>query len=103
VFLNFGRRTLDVGPRQENFRTTAYEIVGGLEGDIPGTDGWTYDLSIQHGRTDLAESHGNDVSLTRLQNVLYSSSASINPGAVDGGICGPNLSSLCRTRPRTSR
>ena len=95
ILVNFGRRTLDVGPRQQKFRTMAYEVLGGVEGDIPGLEGWSYDISLQHGRTELSEISGNDVTLTRVQHVLDSGSPTVNPGAVDGGSCGPDLPGGC--------
>lgn len=91
----FGRRTTEVGPRITRNRTQAYQIVGGLRGMIPMLEGWDYDFSVQHARTELSRVFENDLKKSRVQDVLDASSASANPGAVDGGPCLPTAPSNC--------
>lgn len=83
----FGRRTTEVGTRNTRNRTQAYQVVGGLRGDITMLEGWSYDFSVQHARTELSRIFENDLRGSRVQDVLSGSSASANPGAVDGGRC----------------
>jgi len=83
----FGRRTVEVGDRITRNRTQAYQVVGGLRGDLPRLEGWSYDFSVQHARTELSRVFENDISGSRVQNVLDASSLSANPTAVDGGRC----------------
>ncbi|HEU4430849.1 MAG TPA: TonB-dependent receptor plug domain-containing protein, partial [Myxococcota bacterium] len=87
VSVALGRRTIEVGPRITRNRTQAYQIVAGLTGDLPFLEGWSYDLSFQHGRTELSRVFENDLSGPRAQDILDASSPTINPGAMDGGTC----------------
>jgi outer membrane receptor protein involved in Fe transport len=84
-----------VGPRTTRNRTQAYQVIGGIRGDLPMLDGWEYDLSFQHARTELSRIFENDVSKSRIQDVLDSTSASANPGAVDGGPCSASAPATC--------
>jgi outer membrane receptor protein involved in Fe transport len=88
----FGRRTTEVGPRITRNRTQAWQIVAGFKGEIPGTYGWSYDFSVQRGRTELSRIFQNDISGLRAQDLLTSSSPSAAAAAgasppVDGGPC----------------
>jgi outer membrane receptor protein involved in Fe transport len=80
----FYRRTIEAGTRDTRNRTQAYQIVGGIRGDIPMLDGWSYDFSVQHGRTELSRVF-DDVKKTRFQDLLDASSESLNPSIITGG------------------
>lgn len=95
VTLGYGRRTIEVGPRITNNRTQSYQLLGGFRGDLPFWEGWSYDFSAQHGRTELSRVFQNDLSGQRIQDVLNSSSPTINPGAVEGGACHASASPGC--------
>jgi outer membrane receptor protein involved in Fe transport len=82
-----GRRTIEVGPRITRNRTQAWHLVGGVRGIIPFAEGWSYDLSVQRGHTELSRLFENDLKASRVQDILDASSPTINPGAVDGGPC----------------
>jgi len=90
-----GRRTVEVGNRITRNRTQAYQIVGGLKGDLPIFEGWNYDFSVQHARTELSRIFENDLKKSRVQDVLDASSLSLNPTAVDGGPCLPSAPTNC--------
>jgi len=87
VSVDLRRRYIEVGPRITRNSTQAYQVVGGLRGDIPFLDEWSYDLSFQHGRTELSRVFENDVSGPKIQNVLDASSPTTNPGATAEGSC----------------
>jgi outer membrane receptor protein involved in Fe transport len=77
-----GRRTTEVGPRITRNRTQAWQIVGGLRGDIAFLEGWSYDFSVQHGRTELSRVFENDLSGPRVQDILTASSPFFNSNVV---------------------
>jgi outer membrane receptor protein involved in Fe transport len=93
--VGFGRRTIEIGPRITRNRTQAYQVLVGVKGDIPFLDGWDYDVSIQHGRTELSRVFENDLAGERVQDVLTSSSPFFNPGAVEGGTCFSGAAAGC--------
>ena len=93
--LGIGRRTIEVGPRITRNRTQGWQLVGGLKGNVPGIEGWTYDFSAQRGRTELTRVFQNDINGNRVQDVLDGSSPTLNPGAVDGGPCAPGTRADC--------
>lgn len=90
-----GRRTIEVGPRITRNRTQAWHLVGGFKGDLPFADNWSYDLSVQRGRTELSRVFENDIKGSRVQNILDASSPTINPGATDGGPCHASAEAGC--------
>jgi outer membrane receptor protein involved in Fe transport len=51
VTLNIGRRNVEGGGRQSDFRHTSYRIVAGLKGELNST--WSYDGYLQYGTTIL--------------------------------------------------
>src|SRR5690606_20730262 len=61
----FYRRTLDVGARLTLNRTVAWQALAGLRGELRG--GWNWDVSFQHGRTQLRHAYTNDVNYDRMQ------------------------------------
>lgn len=92
---DFRRRFIEVGPRQQKNRTQAYQVMGGLRGDLPFLEDWSYDFSFQHGRTELSRIFQNDVSGFKIQDLLDASSPTINPGATDGGPCHAEAAAGC--------
>ena len=44
-----GRRNVEGGPRDSDLRHTSFRILGGVKGDIAWD--WTYDASLQYGKT----------------------------------------------------
>lgn len=63
-----GRRNVEGGGRDADFRHLQYRIVTGLRGDI--AQGWSYDTSIQYGTTILNQIYRNDFSNVRLNRAL---------------------------------
>jgi iron complex outermembrane receptor protein len=63
-----GRRTTDIGPRQDNLRHTDYRIILGMRGDLGS--GWSYDVFAQYGTTIYQEEFLHDVSNLRAENAL---------------------------------
>ena len=90
-----GRRTIEVGPRITRNRTQAWHLVGGLKGEVPFLDGWSYDLSAQRGRTELSRIFENDIKGSRVKDILNASSPTSNPGATDGGTCHAGAAQGC--------
>jgi iron complex outermembrane recepter protein len=67
--LNFARRNIEGGPRQDNYTHSAYRGVLGLRGDI--TEGWTYDAYGLFSTTRSLDYHTNDTSTNLIQNALF--------------------------------
>ncbi|MGZ6015863.1 MAG: TonB-dependent receptor domain-containing protein [Phenylobacterium sp.] len=67
--LLIGRRTVEIGPRQDNLRHTSYRIVLGLKGQL--NDSWNYDLYGQYSDTIYAEEFLHDASASRIQRALH--------------------------------
>jgi iron complex outermembrane recepter protein len=66
--VQIGRRNVEGGFRQDEFRHRTYRVLLGLKGLI--NDTWTYDINAQWGNTDSHERLSNDVSIARLTNAL---------------------------------
>ncbi|HEX3943514.1 MAG TPA: TonB-dependent receptor, partial [Rhizomicrobium sp.] len=66
--LFIGRRLVESGDRQQDFRHTSYRFVTGLKGDL--AEGWSYDIYGQYGKTLYQLLYLNDDSITREQNSL---------------------------------
>jgi len=65
----FRRRLAELGPRAVNYDNTAFQLVGGLRGDLP--NGMYWDVFAQHGDTDRQSEYNNDVdSVKRQQGIL---------------------------------
>jgi len=64
-----GRRTVEIGPRQDNLRHTDYRIVLGVRGDLGS--GWSYDLFAQYGTTIYSEEYLHEVQNAKAQNALF--------------------------------
>jgi outer membrane receptor protein involved in Fe transport len=58
--LQYRRRTLELGPRSTSYVSDAFQLLGGVRGDI--TDNWNYDVSYQYGqsnRTNVSSGYTN--------------------------------------------
>src|SRR3546814_2571131 len=56
--LQFSRRNVEAGPRQDRIRHTDYRAVGGVRGQID--DALSYDAYYQFGRVDFRDIYGGD-------------------------------------------
>jgi len=68
VPFELGRRTADIGNRDQNLRHTDFRDVIGVKGDLGG--GWTYEAFAQYGTEIYADDDINDVSLSKVQKAL---------------------------------
>lgn len=68
ALVDIGRRTVEIGPRQDNLRHTSYREVVGVQGDL-GSD-LHYELYGRYGTTIYQEEYLNDVSLKHAYNGL---------------------------------
>ena len=68
VTLNIGRRNVEGGGRQSDFRHTSYRIVTGLRGELNAT--WSYDSYLQYGTTILQTSANNYFLNSRIARAL---------------------------------
>jgi iron complex outermembrane recepter protein len=66
--VQIGRRNVEGGFREDEFRHRSYRVLFGVKGDL--NDIWTYDVNAQWGNTDSHERLSNDISNTRLANAL---------------------------------
>lgn len=66
--VGIGRRNIEGGFRDDEFRHRTYRVLFGLKGDL--NDVWNYDVNAQWGNTDSHERLSNDISNTRLANAL---------------------------------
>ncbi|MDP9065025.1 MAG: TonB-dependent receptor, partial [Pseudomonadota bacterium] len=66
--VQIGRRNVEGGYRQDEFRHRTYRLLVGLKGAL--TEAWTYDINAQWGNTDSHERLSNDISNARLANAL---------------------------------
>jgi iron complex outermembrane receptor protein len=64
-----GRRTVEIGPRDDDLRHTSYRIILGARGELG--DGWRYDLYGQFAQTLYSENFIGDASAARVQNALH--------------------------------
>ncbi|MEH3036779.1 MAG: TonB-dependent receptor [Sphingomonas adhaesiva] len=62
--VTIGRRGVEGGGRQADYRHTSYRFVLGTKGDL--APGVSYDLSGQYGATTMSLNYRNEYSLTRL-------------------------------------
>lgn len=63
-----GRRNVEGGQLQDEFRHQSYRLVVGAKGQI--SEPWSYDVSVVYGRVNGHESLSNDISQSRLANAL---------------------------------
>ncbi len=87
------RRTLELGPRTGVFDTDYNQLVFGVRGDIPQTNGiWHFDVSYQRGESDFVETRDGFTNLTNLQTGINTVDADrcITPnGVVTPAPCTP--------------
>lgn len=62
------RRTLELGPRTEDFDTNQFQIMFGFRGDL-GSD-WNFDTSFQYGESNRTTVRDGYTNLTNIQNAL---------------------------------
>ncbi len=58
--IQYRRRTGELGPRSTSYNNDAFQLLGGVRGDI--TDNWNYDVSYQYGqsnRTNVSAGYTN--------------------------------------------
>jgi iron complex outermembrane receptor protein len=67
--LSIGRRFVEGGDRQDDFRHTSFRSVLGLKGTFEDI-AWDYDVFAQYGQTVQSRTYLNDVSLSRISRSL---------------------------------
>ncbi len=67
--LDIGRRFVEGGPRQDDFRHDSFRSVLGMKGTLQDL-GWDYDVYAQYGQTVQSRTYLNDVSLARIAKSL---------------------------------
>lgn len=65
-----------VGPRVSEYENNVFQVLGGFRGDIPGVNGWKYDIYAANGRVSTTETQSGNVSYSKVQELLT---------AADGG------------------
>ncbi len=68
IMLAISRRTEELGPRSTSYSNDSFQFLTGLRGDI--TDGWTYDLSVQHGESHRTNVSAGYTNVTNIGNAL---------------------------------
>ncbi|HXV01768.1 MAG TPA: TonB-dependent receptor [Caulobacteraceae bacterium] len=76
-----GRRNVEGGPRVSDTTHTDYRIVFGGKGDI--APGWSYDLSMQYGRSILTDVNTGQLLVSHIRNAL-----NVIPNPAVGGVTG---------------
>ncbi len=83
VKMQLRRRTLELGPRTEQYDTEHFMMLAGARGQLIGD--WNYDVSFQYGESNRTTVRDGYTNLTNIQNALDS---------VDGVTCA-NGDSTC--------
>jgi len=65
IDIAFGRRLPEVGTRDSIYENTAYQFLGGFQGDL--SDALSWDVFAQYGRTKRTQNFVNDVSFSKAQ------------------------------------
>ena len=65
--IQFNRRNVEGGGRQDDIRHTSYRMLSGVKGDVGP---WSYDAFAQVGRVAYQETYKNDFSITRAQRAM---------------------------------
>ena len=68
VNLGLRRRFVEAGPRTTTFENDAFQIMGGIRGDLPGD--WTWDLGAQYGESNQVSTIGQYGLFSRAQQAL---------------------------------
>lgn len=66
--IQIGRRSVELGPREDNYTHTSYRGVFGLRGEI--VEDWTYDAYGLFSQTKSLDFHNHDTSTEHMQNAL---------------------------------
>ncbi|HEY2481846.1 MAG TPA: TonB-dependent receptor, partial [Caulobacteraceae bacterium] len=82
-----GRRNVEGGPRVADTTHTSYNIVFGAKGDLGS--GWTYDFSLQYGRTVLTDINTGGLLTSHIANALNVIPGPNGPVCASGGSCVP--------------
>jgi iron complex outermembrane recepter protein len=67
-FTQVTRRLVEFGPRQQSQAVDTFRVVGGLNGLLPF--GWTWETSLNYGRTDWTDVNRGNIFKSRLQNAV---------------------------------
>jgi outer membrane receptor protein involved in Fe transport len=78
----FRQRMEGVGPRNSEFNYDVYQLLGGVRGNVG--DSWHWDVYASTSQVRNTEVDNNDVSLTRMQELLDNSAAG-DPDKCEGG------------------
>lgn len=73
VTLGFFRRTVEIGPRINEFDGSTYQMLLGARGELGA--GWSYDVSFQHGEVKRQVRLLNDLNGVAMQQALQATSA----------------------------
>jgi len=68
VQLGLRRRFVEAGPRTTTFENQAFQIMGGIRGDLPAD--WTWDLGAQYGESNQVSTIGQYGLFSRAQQAL---------------------------------
>jgi outer membrane receptor protein involved in Fe transport len=101
--LYIARRNVEGGPRVASFQTDNAREVAGIKGEI--TDGWTYNVSVQHSAVDTAIQNLNYLSNSAIQqslNVLPSAGGAVCGGPNNGLGIGPLVTPGTAFSPNSS-
>jgi iron complex outermembrane receptor protein len=86
--VSIGRRNIEGGGRQSEYRHTNFRIVGGMQGDI--AEGWKYDAYASYYYVDAYTSNLNYLNYQSIANALQvTTNAQGQPVCVSGGSCVP--------------
>ncbi len=78
---NYRRRLVENGPRHSAEDHMAFQMVLGAKGDLGS--GWSYDVSMQYGRTVWTHLLTGDANGTRFQQALLAGGTAANPVCLD--------------------
>ena len=82
VDILIGKRNVEGGPRFNDIGFNQFRVVTGMKGDI--TENWSYDVSAQFGKINVANVYRNDVSSARIDEALLVTGTVANPVCTSG-------------------
>ena len=86
--VEIGRRNIEGGGRESDYRHTNFRFVGGVQGDI--ADGWKYDVYASYYYVDAYTDNVNYLSYQSIANALQvTTNAKGQPVCIGGGSCVP--------------
>ncbi len=90
ILVPLRRRTLELGTRSTEFDQNSFRLLMGIKGDFLGGD-WDYDVSFQHGETDVEDVRAGYTNLTNIRAAVntVSDTACTTPGGVTTSGCVP--------------